>query len=653
VLTDPASRTKTRPRSRIAKWRAASLILVYLLITAHVLHWWITGHTVGRFVLSDSMQALEIGEITPGFLMFAAVLLLTAIMGRFMCGWFCHMGALQDLCAWILRKIGLRPHLFRSRFLGFVPLGLALYMFVWPTLKREAVAPALGRVWPEAGAWLGPVTEFSGFTFLMTTDRLWDGLPSVWVGIPFLIVCGFATVWFFGARGLCRYGCPYGGLILPVEQLAPARVVLDPNKCDQCGLCTGACTAGVRVHDQVREFGAIMDRNCVRSLDCVSVCPQGALSLGLGRPAALTRKAKTPLPASGYDVSWGEEFVLAGVFAGTFLILRGLYGLLPMLLSAAIAVLVSYILWKSISLVKRENVRLGGARLKLRSRLTPVGWGFAGVAAGLMLLLVHSGVIQLMIRAGGRADDRVGVSLDAVMQGQPVPESDRASAHAALDWYTRAQGFSRGGWGLTDTPQTCVRIAWLRLVVGDREGAVAELRWLARSGRGNDQSCVELARLLLASDRMPEAERELTDACRENPSWNESRDLLCAVWANTDRVALAEKEYRSVLARYAADATTRIGLARLFMAAHRESEAVAEAARAAHDAPQEPRVRADYAMILAALERTDDAVSELKSAAAARPAARRYLLTLGANLLRQAGRKPEAAALEATVRPPS
>ena len=61
-------------------------------------------------------------------------ILATLVFGRFVCGWGCHVLALQDFCAWLLKKMGVTPKPFRSRLLVFVPLLAALYMFVWPTV---------------------------------------------------------------------------------------------------------------------------------------------------------------------------------------------------------------------------------------------------------------------------------------------------------------------------------------------------------------------------------------------------------------------------------------------------------------------------------------------------------------------------------------
>src|SRR5262245_29530850 len=321
-----------RPR-RFLKWRVGILVAVHLLIVAHIVQWKLMGTTIAPLVAAESMYTLEQGQLNNGFLIFAAVLIATLVVGRFLCGWGCHMGGLQLLTAWALRKIGIRPRPFRARLLGYLPLLLGLYMFVWPSLVRWVLVPLLEGPWPAAAAYLRPTRPFPGWSVKLMTHDLWENLPSVAVTFPFLLVCGAATVYFLGARGFCRYGCPYGGIMQQLEQLSPGRVVVDKSKCDECGLCTAACGSGVRVLDELRAHGRVVNKLCTRSLDCVDVCPNGALKFGWAVPAVLARKTDTAKVRPIYDLHWGEELLLIVVFGLGFFISRGLYGQVPMLMA--------------------------------------------------------------------------------------------------------------------------------------------------------------------------------------------------------------------------------------------------------------------------------------------------------------------------------
>ncbi len=142
VLGNSTSQKAEVRVSQTARWRAAALIVLNLLMVAHVVQWWIMGRTISPIEPSESMYTLQNGALNAGFIFFFLAILATLIFGRFVCGWGCHILALQDLCAWLLKKMGLTPRPFRSRLLVFVPLIAALYMFVWPTVLRAIVRVA-------------------------------------------------------------------------------------------------------------------------------------------------------------------------------------------------------------------------------------------------------------------------------------------------------------------------------------------------------------------------------------------------------------------------------------------------------------------------------------------------------------------------------
>lgn len=546
-VLDERVRMADRRIVRRRKHRAMVLAFIWLLMIAHVTHWALTGRSVAPFVLSDAMKTLEIGEINPGFLLFAAALLVTLVCGRFLCGWACHMGALQDLCAWALRKCGVRPRMFRSHLLAYVPMLLAIYMFIWPTFKREALAPLLTWAWPGAAAWLGPVQPFPGWsTRLMTTD-LWAGLPMVAVAIPFLLLCGFATVYFLGARGLCRYGCPYGGLFLPVEQLAIGRVVVNPDLCDGCGRCTAACTTGVRVLEETRAFGMVVDRNCMRSLDCIAACPHNALALGISRPAVLKRGEEIPRPRGGYGLSLRAELVIATMFAASFFILRGLYGIVPLLMAVTMAVLAAFILWRAASLRSERDARFVGIQLKRSGRVRPGGAAFVAGACAVLGLLAHSAVVRGAQWWGGVLDGRIHTTREQAFGLDPagVRPADREAARAALRWYALGSSAVSGGIGLMDTSELELREAWLWLVAGEPERAEHQLRKLITSHPLPDALTAELARVLMLRQQPDAALEALRTGCRDNPDLIESREMLVGMLAQAGAWEEAEAAARA------------------------------------------------------------------------------------------------------------
>ena len=226
-------------KSRTSRWRAAALTILTLLMIAHIIQWRIMGTTISPIEPSETMYTLQQGAINAGFIFFALAILATLIFGRFVCGWGCHILALQDFCAWMLKKVGLTPKAFRSRLLVYVPLIGALYMFVWPTVYRIFLSPDQGPLIPK-------------FTNHLVTRNFWETFPSVAVAIPFLFVCGFMTVYFLGSKGFCTYACPYGGFFSLADKISPGKIRVT-DACNQCGLEHSKCMSQCSGHIDCRR----------------------------------------------------------------------------------------------------------------------------------------------------------------------------------------------------------------------------------------------------------------------------------------------------------------------------------------------------------------------------------------------------------------
>ena len=136
-------------RAAAVVYGAAALVALTLLMIAHVVQWQYSGRTVSPIEPSEAMYTLQSGAVNAGFIFFSLAILATLIFGRFVCGWGCHIVALQDFCAWLLKKCGLTPKPFRSRLLVFVPLIVAL------GLLRAERATAAGIALPVPGDPLG------------------------------------------------------------------------------------------------------------------------------------------------------------------------------------------------------------------------------------------------------------------------------------------------------------------------------------------------------------------------------------------------------------------------------------------------------------------------------------------------------------------
>jgi len=372
------------PRSRYARWRAATLILVYVLMVVHVVHWTLAGRTLAPLELNEVMYTLELGIVTAGFIFMAAAVLASAVFGRFFCSWGCHIMALQDLCAWLLGKLGIRPKAVRSRALLWVPVVAILYMFVWPQVRRiwEGRPTPSWRVAGDAEGWAS----------FVTTD-FWRNLPGPGIILLTFLICGFATVYFLGSRGFCAYGCPYGVIFGLVDRIAPGKIRARSG-CHDCGICTAVCGSHVRVHEEIARYGMIVNPACMKDLDCVSACPDQGLYYGFGRPSLARVARGSQTVKKPYDFTWWEELVMALVVVAILAVFRGLYDLVPFLMSLGLAVISAYLVIVLLRLAYRPGVRLNRWQMKIAGRLTRPGYAYAGLMAVFVVFVAHSAFIR-------------------------------------------------------------------------------------------------------------------------------------------------------------------------------------------------------------------------------------------------------------------
>jgi len=342
----PHARLAARP-SHAGRWRALVLLLVHVAIALHVWHWYSSGRTLSPLEPSESMAFSQRGIVNAGLVFFALTILSTFVLGRWFCGWACHLVAVQDGARWLLGRFGIRPRPLQLGLLGSVPWLAFVYMFLSPIVLRLL-----------EGAGLAPVGT------QLVTEQFWRTFPPWPIALLSILVCGAAIVWVLGAKGFCTYGCPYGAIFGIADEFAPLRIRVTDG-CEHCGHCTTVCSSNVNVSQEVREWGMVVDPGCMKCGDCVSVCPKDALYVGWGAPALLARRREEPPRPARRD--WLRELGLLGFMLGAYVLLHaydGRYG--------AYLVHFDATLWELIALLSAGSFALA-LLLRGKARRTPEG----------------------------------------------------------------------------------------------------------------------------------------------------------------------------------------------------------------------------------------------------------------------------------------
>lgn len=709
VLNAPGSNApgsnapKIKRRWNAGKWRAFSLIMIHVLMIAHIIQWLVSGmsdgirQTLSPIEPSETMYTLEGGHINAGFIFFVSAILTTFIFGRFVCGWGCHVVAIQDLCSHIMTKVGVRPRPFRTRLLVWTPFLLAVYMFVWPTAQRLTLdqlakwAPQLGITRESWPAWLPPVSAPVGFTNQLIVEDFWRTFPPWWMALPFFLAVGVFTVYFLGSKGFCTYGCPYGGFFGPADRVSIGRIKVNEN-CNQCGHCTAVCTSNVRVHQEIKDYGMVVDAGCMKTLDCVSACPNQALSFKFMRPSIIKKKVseaakKGKVQRPPYDLSLRAEIGVFFIGLLLFMSYRGMLNHIPMLMAMGMALCVAFCVWKLGQMFRTPNVRVQSKQLVLRGKWTNWGRAFAALTILAVLVAGWSGVVRANHFLGHYYDAKVmNVSLQQVYSPGYVPDEQtkrdalKAIKHFEFGGPIQHEGGPSGiGWA--QNGERLGRLAWLHAAAGDLAQSEHYLRLALRNGKPSEHYVQALAQTvsLQRPEEMPQAARLkiVRDALQEvldaNSEADQARIVIAEIEAQLSAMRMIDPktggESAETAARREAHIKTATDHAMYLATLHYPAEArvtaravgllvqlgkaadVREAA--AFDVERRPKfaiLRLAYAQVLYATGDRELAIPQLREAIKLEPMNLQYreaLVGLLAEMGKQAEAEAEVAALNA------
>ena len=193
-----------------------------------------------------------------GFLM-----VIGALMGRFVCGWLCPFGLVQDLCHKIpfFKKI--------STFRGDKLLRKLKYVIlvVFVILLPMFLVDLLGQGAPYFCKLICPVgTLEGGIPLVLLNSAMHSALGWLYAWKNVLLVATILlSILIY--RPFCKYICPLGAIYSLFNRISIFRYRVDEHKCIHCGACAKVCKMHV---DPVKNAN---DPECIRCGKCKQVCP--------------------------------------------------------------------------------------------------------------------------------------------------------------------------------------------------------------------------------------------------------------------------------------------------------------------------------------------------------------------------------------------
>lgn len=197
-----------------------------------------------------------------GFLMFVG-----ALMGRFVCGWLCPFGLIQDL----LHKIPFPKKV--KTFRGDKLLRKLKYVIlvIFVILLPMFLVDILGQGAPYFCKLICPVgTLEGGIPLVLLNKSLRSALGWLYTWkLLLLAVTVFMSILIY--RPFCKYICPLGAVYSVFNPISVFKYRLDKKKCVDCGACAKVCKM------QVEPVQNVNHPECIRCGQCKKACPVGAI----------------------------------------------------------------------------------------------------------------------------------------------------------------------------------------------------------------------------------------------------------------------------------------------------------------------------------------------------------------------------------------
>lgn len=202
------------------------------------------------------------------FYIFGFLMLVGSIFGRFVCGWLCPFGLVQDL----LNKIPLfrkKKNLPGDRILRWMKY---IVFIVFVILLPLTVLDIIGQGSPWFCKLICPSgTLMAGIPLVSVNSGLQSAIGTLFAWkICLLALIILLSIKYY--RPFCKYLCPLGAVYGLFNPIAFYRLTVDTKTCTECRICQKACKMDIPVYKTPNS------PECIRCGDCQDKCPHGCIS---------------------------------------------------------------------------------------------------------------------------------------------------------------------------------------------------------------------------------------------------------------------------------------------------------------------------------------------------------------------------------------
>lgn len=196
------------------------------------------------------------------------IMLYGVLLGRFVCGFLCPFGFIQDLLYKIKTpKINVPKNIDkRLRYFKYFVLLIPVILLPIFLTNKFGISP------PYFCQWICPAgTLEGGIPLLIKNENLREiiGFLFNWkIGLLVLTVVFSILIY----RPFCKYICPLGAFYSFFNNHSFYKMNVDKLKCNGCKACENKCKMNVEITKNINSA------ECIRCGECKTVCPTNAIT---------------------------------------------------------------------------------------------------------------------------------------------------------------------------------------------------------------------------------------------------------------------------------------------------------------------------------------------------------------------------------------
>lgn len=213
---------------------------------------------VGACPLGSVQSALVTSKVRFPYYILGLLILFGVLWGRFVCGFLCPFGLLQELLYKIPGKKVRKNKV--TRILSYLKYVVLVVLVV--------IVPLCFKV-PGFCKFICPQGTLEGGVLLGITNPSVRGMLGRVFTWKVLVAVSVLAATVFVFRCFCRFLCPLGAFYSLFNKISFCRMEVDDEKCNHCNACERFCKMDIK---------KVGDRECVQCGECAKVCERNAIS---------------------------------------------------------------------------------------------------------------------------------------------------------------------------------------------------------------------------------------------------------------------------------------------------------------------------------------------------------------------------------------